>query len=333
LAGLARDVSTLFIYDKVGVDEMKLSGRIFFIFFIFSTIAGQAAIHESKSIVIGKIRQWISIKGSNENDPVILFLHGGPGSSAMSYGDQFTGELQKHFVVVQWDQRETGKTKKLNSSPEPLTVALFENDAFEMINYLRERFLKKKIYLMGHSWGGFLGLMMAWKHPELISCYFAISPMIYQAESERQTLAIMKEKATAADNKEELAELDQIEIPFRNGLQLYFHRKWLNALMGQRSYPRSYVEPWANIWLPLFNEASAVNCLVSVRELHCPVYFLLGDKDFQTYFKLTEEYYKMVDAPDKKLFWFNGSPHVFLFSGQKKIQEIILKQLLTGSPN
>jgi pimeloyl-ACP methyl ester carboxylesterase len=114
------------------------------------------SINIQEGVVIGGIRQWVSIKGINASDPVLLFLHGGPGNSVMGYGDKFTHELQKHFVVVLWDQRDSGKTAKLNAAPDTLTVDLMERDAVDVINYLRSRFSKSRIYLMGHSWGGFL---------------------------------------------------------------------------------------------------------------------------------------------------------------------------------
>ena len=149
---------------------------------------GLSGIHSSEAVEIGGIKQWVSIKGDNPADPVLLFLHGGPGNSAMGYADRFTGELQKHFVVVQWDQRESGKTAQLNGTNQPLSVELMERDAVEMINYLRSRFSQSKIYLMGHSWGGFLGLTVAAHHPELLEAYLAVSPMVYQLESERISL-------------------------------------------------------------------------------------------------------------------------------------------------
>jgi predicted alpha/beta-fold hydrolase len=119
-----------------------------------STAQSNPPINSSEAITIGGIQQWISIKGTNNSHPVLLFLHGGPGNSAMSYAEKFTSELQKYFVVVQWDQRESGKTAKLNTSNKSLSVSLMEEDAVEIITYLQNRFSQDKIYLMGHSWGG-----------------------------------------------------------------------------------------------------------------------------------------------------------------------------------
>ncbi len=154
-----------------------------------------STIDISEAVEIGGLKQWINIKGTNRSNPVLLFLHGGPGNSAMGYADRFTHELQEHFLVVQWDQRESGVTATLNTSDRLITVALMEKDAVEMINYLRSRFAQEKIYLMGHSWGGFLGLRVAARYPDLLKAYFAISPMINQLESERLSLAWLISKA------------------------------------------------------------------------------------------------------------------------------------------
>ena len=187
------------------------------LFCLIQTVASPCQpITTSEAIQIGGIRQWISIKGTNKKNPVILFLHGGPGNSAMSYADKFTFELQKHFVVVQWDQRESGKTAKLSPTDKPITVSLMESDAIEMIGYLRKRFNQDKIFLMGHSWGGFLGLRIAVNHPELLQGYFAISPMVHQVESERLSLEWMVGKAKENHNRKALEDLALVRIPFQD---------------------------------------------------------------------------------------------------------------------
>lgn len=288
-----------------------------------------SSINKQEAVEIGGIKQWIGMKGNNDQHPVLLFLHGGPGNSSMRYGDRFTSELQKHFVVVQWDQRESGKTAKLNSSSQPITVALMVSDAVEMINYLRTRFSKEKIYLMGHSWGGFLGLIVAANHPELLEAYFAVSPMVHQVESERLSLELMKMTATETNNLKALNELARITIPFQNGEQLYYHRKWLAKEMLSGVPPKPFVDAWARKWLALFNEASQMNIFVDAAEFKCPVYFLVGTRDYQTNFKLTEEYYKMIKAEKKDLFWFSNSGHNLNLTEPIKLQEIVIAVLMS----
>jgi len=298
-----------------------------------NSLQGQSLsqINSSKAVEIGGIRQWISCKGTNPAAPVLLFLHGGPGSSAMSYADRFTSELQKHFVVVQWDQRETGTTKKLSTSLVPLKVALLEEDAVQMINYLRSRFSKDKVFLMGHSWGGFLGLLVAADHPELLEAYFAVSPMIYQTESERLALSWMQKEAIASANRQAIDELSKVKIPFQNGEQLYYHRKWLALGMGTKPASREFVEEWSKKWLAVFNEASGINFFEKAPEIKCPIYFFVGTKDYQTSFKLIEDYYNQVKADKKDLFWFTNSAHLVPLTEPKKLQEIIINLIALKS--
>ena len=292
-----------------------------------------SAIKISQAVEIGGIQQWISIKGTNRSNPVLLFLHGGPGNSAMGYADSFTNELQEHFVVVQWDQRESGTTEKLNVSDEPLSVALMEDDAIEMISYLRSRFSQDKIFLMGHSWGGFLGLRVAARHPELLKAYLAISPMVNQLESERLSLAWMIDKAKNQSNEQALMELALVNIPFQNGDQLYYHRSWLAKLMGNKFPSQDFVETWAKKWLPLFNEASAVNFFEFAPVIKCPIYFFVGKLDYQTHFKLTEAYYTALEAKEKRLFLFENTGHNLTAKEPEKLQQIIVSEILTKSNN
>lgn len=301
------------------------SALLFSCLFLFNQfVFCAAAIHVNEAVKIGGIQQRIQIKGIKTEDPILLFLHGGPGNSAMAYADKFTSELQKHFLVVQWDQRETGKTLKLNPSNKPLSLALMEADVLEMIGYLRTRFSKDKIYLMGHSWGGFLALRMASQHPELLKACFAISPMVNQFESERLSLAWMKEQAKKAKNQIALTELERVRIPFENGDQIFFHRNWLAHFSGNKALSKSYVQVWAAKWLGLFNEASGIDFSVRAPTIHCPVYFFVGSKDYQTHFKLTEDYFKNVKAEKKDLFWFTNSGHNLNLTEPKKLQEIVV---------
>ena len=319
----------------LNVQPWSWADRTGLIFLVFLTIAssgnlyGLSSIDTSEAVEIGGIKQWISIKGINDHDPILLFLHGGPGNSAMSYGDRFTSLLQKHFVVVQWDQRESGKTAKLNTSLKALTVELMLSDAIEVINYLRKRFSCEKIYLMGHSWGGFLGLQVAHIHPELLEAYFAISPMVSQLKSECLSLEWMRGKGKEANNSRELRELANVVIPFENGEQLYYHRKWLALEMGTSPPSKVFVDTWARKWLMLFNEASMLDLFEAATEIRCPAYFFVGSRDHQTYFKLTESFYEEVKAEKKGLFWFINSAHNPHLTEQKKFQEIVISLLMS----
>lgn len=285
-------------------------------------------VDTSYSVPVGGIDQWINIKAADPSAPVLLFLHGGPGNSAMSYADKFTGQLQNYFVVVQWDQRESGQTAVLNATDKPLTVELMESDALELIRYLANRFKKQKIYLMGHSWGGFLGLLIASHHPELLEGYIAICPMIDQTESEKASLKWMIGQAKLSNNQQALSDLEKVHIPFRSGEELYYHRGWLQHFIGRKFPEKEFVETWAVKWLPLFNEASKLNFFQSAPSLSCPVYFFAGGRDYQTYYKITEDYYNVVAAKKKKFFLFKDSAHNLTTSEPERLRQTIIAEVL-----
>ncbi len=288
-------------------------------------VLGQPPIDTTEVIQINGIKQFISLKGIDRSKPLLLFLHGGPGNSVIHYADKFTKKLQEHFVVVQWDQRQTGKTFELNKSPKPLSVALFEEDTHALVDSLLRRFDRPKLYVAGHSWGTYLGFYMAKNYPDLINAYFAICPMVNQLESERTILQLMKDKARKTGNKVAQHELAAINIPFENGEQLYFHRKWVLNYMGSKAkITKDQVEQWSATWLPIFNTASKDNLFESATKLECPVYFFVGRKDYQTNSGITEKYFQMLSAPEKELFWFERSAHSLPTTEPEKLQDVII---------
>ena len=292
-------------------------------------LSAQSTLDSLAVLQIGGIRQVISIKGKDTSKPLLLFLHGGPGNSVMHYAQKFTDRLQEHFIVVQWDQREVAKTLALNKSPKPLTVRQFEEDTHTLIDTLLKRFDRKKLYLAGHSWGTHPGFYIAIKYPQLLHAYLAICPMINQLESERTILGLMKEKASRTGNKVAAQELAAVKIPFENGEQLYFHRKWVIEYMGSKSrITKDKVQEWSLTWLPIFAEASKQNLFEVAPEIKCPVYFFVGRKDFQTNSTITEKYYQSLIAPKKELFWFERSAHSLPTTEPAKLQEIIIKHVL-----
>jgi pimeloyl-ACP methyl ester carboxylesterase len=311
--------------------------RIRYLVFAAFLIIGNNAfaitpIDTTEFILVGGIKQYVSIKGKDRSKPLLLFLHGGPGGSVMSYADKFTLRLQQKFVVVQWDQRETGKTLKLNPSPVPLTLSLFQQDTHDLVVSLLHQFKQQKIYLLGHSWGTILGFYMAKHYPELLHAYVAISPMINQLESERIILTKMKQNAQKTGDHLQQEELSTIKVPFENGEQLYFHRKWLFVFNGQKTtlktFSKNFALNWSATWLQVWNEASAINLNESLPVLNCPVYFCIGRKDYQTNYRLTEVYYEKLKAPKKQLFWFDNTGHSIPTAKPNLLQDIIINKIL-----
>lgn len=303
---------------------LKTAIRIFTCVLIFSAPA--CGIDLKEAVTIGGIQQWIMVKG-DPADPLLLFLHGGPGNSVMGYANRFTNDLGKKFLIVHWDQRQSGKTVELNASPQPLTVNLLVTDAVELIEHLRKRFNKEKIFLMGQSWGGFLSLEVAGAAPHLLQACLSVSPMIFQDESEKRSLAAMKAWAHERHDSIATRELNDVHVPFETWKDLYLHRKWLAVFDGRTSPSEEAVATWSDTWFSLFGEASHIDVRTQYPELKCPVYFFVGAKDFQTHFDLTREYYERVKAPAKKIFWFHLSSHSPHMKESQAFQKSVLSVL------
>jgi pimeloyl-ACP methyl ester carboxylesterase len=292
----------------------------------------QKSIDTSMSINVGGIKQYIRLKGKDISKPMLLFLHGGPGGSLMQKTDQMTGKLQQHFVIVQWDQRETGETLKRNKSPKPLTLQLFYDDTHEMIDTLLTRYNKPKLYLAGYSWGTGMGFYIADKFPGLLYAYIAISPVIYQAKSDSISLAILRQWGSKPRK-----ELANVKIPFENADQLYYHRKWLYKYDGQKLVSlilrRSIVQSWAATWFDVWTRSCEVNLFESMPSFNCPIYFFAGGQDLNTNASITEQYYKKISAPKKNLFLFEEVGHTLPETNSGRFQDMIINKILPETLN
>jgi pimeloyl-ACP methyl ester carboxylesterase len=305
--------------------------RYFFLFILLSnhSLFAQKPIDTTAIFNIGGIKQSVRIKGKDVAKPLILFLHGGPGGSLMQKIDKISGKLQQHFIVVHWDQRETGETLRLNKTTAPLTLQLFYNDTHDVIDTLLRRFQRSKLYLVGYSWGSGLGFYMADKYPELLYAYIPVSPLIDQWRSDSISLVMLK-KDMGNNARKELA---HVKIPFENAEQLYYHRKWLLKHEGQKlvslSLPKSFVLSWAVTWFDVFSRSCDVNRFQSMSVINCPVYFFAGGKDFLTNYSITQEYFNRVTAPKKDLFLFDNAGHELPETHSDEFQDIIIKMILT----
>jgi pimeloyl-ACP methyl ester carboxylesterase len=194
----------------------------------------QTQIDTTEFLPVGGIKQAVKIEGADRSKPLFLFITGGPGSEGIYDANKaYLDQLKKYFTVVAWDQRNCGQTLKLNPSPVKLTVAVYENDTRELVAALLKQFHQQKLFLMGWSWGTVLGFYMADKHPEQLYAYMAVSPAVNQWESERISLNELKQKAIAQKNETAISELGKVKIPFENGEQNYYDRKWLTLLNGE----------------------------------------------------------------------------------------------------
>lgn len=138
----------------------------------------EGGVNESMYVEINGTRQWISIYGEDLDNPVLLYLHGGPGSATSPYDYAFTRQWADVYTVVTWDQRNCGKSYDAGQNDIALTYDLFMDDGLDMTTFLLDYLGKEKITLLGHSWGTYLGANLALTYPELYDAYIGTGQMV-----------------------------------------------------------------------------------------------------------------------------------------------------------
>jgi len=168
-------------------------------------------VQDSFEAVLGGARQAVNVRGADRDNPILLFVHGGPGSVEMPMAWSFQRPWEDYFTVVQWDQRGAGKSFPLND-PEALaptmTLERYRDDAIELIELLSRRYGKRKVVLMGHSWGSAVGLAVAAKRPDLLHAYVGIGQAIDFCENERVGMAWTIARAKREGNAQAVREVE-----------------------------------------------------------------------------------------------------------------------------
>ncbi len=170
-------------------------------------------IDSLQPVRIGGIDQWIEVRGQNVNNPILLFIHGGPGIAFIPMAGAFQSPWEKYFTVVQWDQRGAGKTYTSNDKElqrRTMDVSQMEQDTLDVVNYLRHRFKREKIFVLGHSWGSLLGLWLAHEHPELIYAYVGTGQAVNMEQNEEVGYQVALQQARDRHNEQAVKDLENI---------------------------------------------------------------------------------------------------------------------------
>jgi pimeloyl-ACP methyl ester carboxylesterase len=307
------------------------------------------SINVLEPIELNGERQWISIRGYDVNNPILLYLHPGPGTADLALLRTQCPELERHFVVVNWDQRGAGKSFRLNANAADLTLKQLVADTQQLIVYLKQRFGVEKIYLLGFSWGTVLGLSIADQYPDDVYAYISVSQLVQGAAGERLSLEYVQRVAQETHNPTASRELADIDPTYRSSdwyAQLKTQRNWLTKFGGVyhtaesdsreislllRAEEYSLVD--AAAWVlgsdrslkALWPDVMQVDFPQTVKAIDVPIYFFVGRYDYNTPAVLTEAYFNTLQAPrGKQLIWFEDSAHHILFDQPERLtQEII----------
>ena len=303
-------------------------------------------------------QQWISIRGRDVSKPILLFLAGGPGGSQLVTERRALGELEDHFVVVNWEQPGAGKSfdavDRSTLSPER-----YVRDGIALINHLRERFDEEKIYILGESWGSALGVWMVQQNPELFHAFIGTGQMVAFLETDLMcyefVLNLMEERGNTG-KVEQLKE--QGPPPYYGKGVAMKEAAFLTETYSYMNADPNIADDGFNTWQDLsgpeyglydkvnwfrgaletmnvvYPQLWDVDFRTQATQLDVPVYFLLGRHDVNAPPVLVEEYFELLNAPHKELIWFGRSGHNPWVTESSAFVDVVVNKVLADTdPN
>jgi pimeloyl-ACP methyl ester carboxylesterase len=313
-----------------------------------SPIDGDNSLAYIQGIKLGGVKQYIMVRGKDINNPILLFLHGGPGYAQISFASKYQSELEDHFIVVNWDQRGAGKSYSTNIPKESMTREQFIKDGIELINYLTREYGKEKVILVGHSWGSDLGLHIVNQYSEKITAFVSVGQVISGQKQEKISYEYVMEMAKGENNQKAIQELTSIGHPPYSDMvrDINTQRKWLAHYGGvERKVNTLRDIITASIISKEYTGIDGIKFAIGSRftadamwgnnmdldfirdlsEVKVPIYFCAGRYDYNTPSILIQEYYNHIIAPEKELIWFEESAHFPHFEEPEKFAELLLK--------
>ncbi|MCB9284722.1 MAG: alpha/beta hydrolase [Lewinellaceae bacterium] len=318
------------------------------------------SISEKIFIPVGGVRQGMFIRSKNVDNPVLLYVHGGPSFPNYFLIDKYDPGLEDYFTVCYWEQRGGGLSYVPEVTLQSMNFNQLASDAVEVTNYLRKRFEKEKIFMIAHSGGTPISLLAASRNPQLYHAYIAMAQITDQKESEKMAYAYMLDQYTRDGNQKRIKELEAYKVPesdsnviafFKSSLRdQSMHELGIGTMHEMRSVFRDvFIPVWTcraytirekvNIWkskfsfLPkttLVEEMLQTNFSREVQELEIPVYFFSGQYDLTVNIELSKAYLKELRAPLKGFYTFENSAHSPLFEEPLRVRQIIEQDVLQG---
>ena len=282
----------------------------------------EGSIAEERRVTLGGWEQYVLIRGRERAAPILLYLHGGPGTSEMPFVRIYNAALENDFVLVNWDQRGTGKSYSSTLDPATLTLDRMARDADELVDLLRAEFGQKRILLVCHSWGTILGLEYVARHPEKVAAYVGVGQESNAAESDALGYAWVLAEAHARGDDKAVKTLEEIGAPPYSIKEVRRQRTYVWKYGGAFRESRSLFEvmftalkapeaSWPDYIAFVRGTSMSLNALWpsmqafdanrSYPRFNVPVFFLLGRHDRQVSSALAADYFGRLEAPRKEL--------------------------------
>lgn len=339
---------------KKGVLGMGIIAAVGIIFVLFTQLTAatpkitkENSIAELREVRLNGRKEWVSIRGENRDKPLLLFLAGGPGGSQLAATRYELAELEKNFVVVNWEQPGAGKSYSAIAKKQ-LTPEIYVKDGTALVRSLLKEFQQEKLYLMGESWGSALGVFMVKERPELYHAFMGTGQMVAFEETEKIDYALaMKLAKENGDQKVVDTLLKNGEPPYYGKAVTVKSSAYLNylsqamaknpeiqnagfatlrdlsakeyGLLDKVNYLRGILQTFNHVYPQLYG----IDLRKDYPKLEVPVYFLLGKHDLNAPTSLVEDYYEKLEAPEKEIIWFEHSGHNPWMNEPERFVEVV----------
>jgi pimeloyl-ACP methyl ester carboxylesterase len=308
-------------------------------------IAGEHAIAELRQITLGGFPQTVLLRGRDRRNPVLLYVHGGPGSAQLPIARLYSDRLEEHFVVAHWDQRGAGASC---GGVDWSTLSL-ERIVADAIELAEELGAGRRIFLIGHSWGSLVGVLAVQRRPDLFAAYVGTGQLVHRDRQEALSYDWVVEQARRAGDEEALAELATIHPPYASQGEFRLQRHWLSEYHGEihatesarevlpaavlgREYTLAtklrYFGCFRQSLDTLLQDRLDVDLFTRVPRLEVPVFFFTGRHDHNTVWTLVEEWAAQLEAPHVEMVWFEDAGHYLAVEARDELQTRLLEKLL-----
>lgn len=302
-------------------------------------ISAAQGIDERRFVRIGGVDQWIVIRGQNRDNPPILILHGGPGAPASPLERLFLA-WERDFTIVQWDQRGAGKS--YSAGNPAASIDLMVRDAAEVSEYVRSRLHRKKIILLGHSWGSVLGILLVKAHPERFDAWVGTGQIMNIQKGEAEAYRRVLAKARARGDNTAVDALERSGAPpYHSIRQMGLERRWamqyesglnysfptgprllLSDLLTAPDYSlndvvhyiRGVIDGDAFFGAALDGPMMRMDLPALGTDFPIPFFVVQGAEDDITPAALAQEYFDRVTAPRKSLLLIPDAGHMALMT-------------------
>ena len=306
------------------------------------SIQGEKSVSELREVDINGVSLDVMIRGNDKDNPVLIFVHGGPCCSEIPYVRKYQQDLEKEFTIVHYDQRGSGKSYEFGVDYSEVTASTHVEDLISLTEYIKEYLQKEQVILLGHSYGTYIATMAVGERPDLYQAYIGIGQMSNTIESELMSLEECIKAAETDGNEKDVEYLENLESVIAAGEDItprdyvrkygFAARKiddnadYINAFLFGTEYNlvdavRFYT---ASIKYQdaLIEEALEQPITDIVTEINVPVYFVMGKYDGMTSSKAAEKYLNSIAGDGtKEIILFDESAHYPQFEEKEKFYQ------------